>query len=59
VIAAQTLKKAEVEGKIKDRFLSFLETLEQEAAKTDSKPPLIIREVQKLVDEDSVLRDTK
>jgi hypothetical protein len=53
------MKKAEVEGKIKDRFLSFLETLKQEAAKTDSKPILIIREVQKLVDEDSVLRDTK
>lgn len=56
---SDTFIKAEKEGIIQDKFSSFVSKLE-EFALTSEKPPLvIIREVQKLVDDSSAPQDAK
>jgi hypothetical protein len=56
---SQAIKKEEIKGKIKDKFVSFLDLLEKEASISGGrKPILIIREVQKLVDKDSAAQDS-
>ena len=56
---SQAIKKEEIEGKIKDKFVSFLDLLEKEASISGGrKHILIIREVQKLVDKDSAAQDS-